>query len=332
MPLLRRRRRTAPPPVVKVKVAPPRPKELEGIYSWISLDRGAVLRNALRWYNEHQHKLVLLSPPSPDEMKLLDKAQKLVLLGEGTSVLGEKEQAWRMALRQYERVWAAKFKLPTVDQAEAEGSTSRRVKQAMGVLESLNKFFGPHGLRISPLFGDGTRQYYEGEVSIPVSELSERSPLEAVLREIPTVAKAKSVVSESGESRLDAAKFFSTLDQLLGEASTWAERSPKEVLRRPPSSTAGASPRATAVPRAAGAGFRSKWSSAAVIRLTGKLPSYKGSHARRFSLIRDGMSISEFVEAQRQAGEHTDLWPIRDGVAKGLLLVEDPNPSPTPAT
>ncbi len=340
--MARRRRYTtatvkaAPKPI---KTAKPTvdPDGLRNAYEWMSVDRVAGFRLAFDWYATNLTALLFGDPLDEARQKHFDRAVKSKAQGDHTTFDGERDTAWTTSLKFYERVWAARS-LPKVEDALAAvdmgTAAPRRVSDVKTVVEMLNgAFAGSATFRVT--FGD-EREAHGTEIAIPVADLTAMvpmTPLRSALRELPTVAKLLSIVTDAatGEQSLDGAAFMAALPTLADKVADWAATGDvakkavgKATVARPTATrTANASPRPVSASRNSP---KIKFANTNVIRVPKPIVHGRtGKAGQAFNLLRDGITFAAYKAAVVAANPKNGNWYVLDtlryAVAHGMATI-----------
>jgi len=194
-------------------------------YEWMPVDKVTSFRLAFEWFNKNQVALLTGHPLDADNQRRHNQAKNAQILGESETEIGGKLQAWRTAIRLFERIWSNR-NLPKVNEAEAVTTPGTRVAQISKVLENLNSVFETQGVKFL-LTAKSQREVCTDGILLPESELSRlisEPPLKVALAEAVGVAKVTAtVVDPDGKSRLDGEKFLANLNTILGQIYVWAE-------------------------------------------------------------------------------------------------------------
>lgn len=310
--------KTAPKPIKVVKPTVD-PDGLKQAYEWLAVDRNAGFKLAFDWYGTNLTALLFGDPLDADRQKSYDRALKSKAQGDHTTFDGERQTAWTTALRFYEKVWASRD-LPKVADALAAvdiGTTpSRRVSDVQTVIGMLNSAYD--GLVTFRMTFGSEREADGNEVLLPVADIAAMvplTPLKSALRELPTVAKLLSIVTdtETGEQSLDGGKFMSTLPTLLDKVADWGAHgnlASKAVGKAPAVRTKRAASTSQKAPRTPGAA-RSKTNTAQVINFVPNVirPSLRGIRSKIADLLRTcgGNTVAQFQAAVATSipGKHT---------------------------
>jgi hypothetical protein len=206
----------------KVDAAP-----LAAAYEWYAVDPLTALRSVLSWYGSNLSALLFQNPLTSEQQRWYDKAVKAQNLGDSAAATeAERIQAWTTAVRLFERVWASKYKLPTID-AIASKPTSRRVAAIQRVLNSLNEVFSEFSVQFRMSTGTDRELTPDG-ILVPEQELVAmvgEPPLRIALTEAVTVAKVKAATrTADGQAELDGDQFFTVLPQVLAAVYAWAAK------------------------------------------------------------------------------------------------------------
>jgi len=225
------RNATAPKPIA---VAAPVLKidKLKAAYDWMPIDKMASLKLAHEWYADAieptdgtPSPLLYMNPLTVDNQKLYDQAVKVRNLANGTPYPEEQMSSYSRSLKQFEKIWGAKFSLPTLDAAAAATDLSPRVANIQTVLNNYNAAFKSFNVKFRITFG-ADRHFSEGEILLPEAEVSRlvgEPPLKAILGEALTVAKVASIVSDgNGGQKLDGALYMANLPRVLTAVYDWA--------------------------------------------------------------------------------------------------------------
>ena len=222
-----------------IKIEPPKIDNdgLRAAYEWLVVDKVPALKLAFEWYAHNTPALLFGDPLDEARQKSYDRAGKSRAIGDSTDFPEEKFTAYGTAIKLYEKTWASRSLLTLEDAQTTITEVSDRVKNVQTVLTSLNTAF--QGMVTFRMTFNAEREYLRGEILIPKVEL-ERSvpltPLKIVLTEVPTVAKALSIVEvdvETGkdadgmtiterQQQLDGEKFMTLLPTLLDNIASWA--------------------------------------------------------------------------------------------------------------
>ena len=195
-------------------------------YEWLAVDRTLGLRMATEWYAANTNALLYGAPLDAARQRDYDRAMKCAALGNNNTVTGERETAWTMGLKGYEKVWDAKA-LPKVTDAISaadNGTVSKRIQAVKTVLDNVNGAFAPVGVRFAPSCG-ADRDFNEDTIWVPQAELEAmcaQPPLKLALTEAATVARVKSFVTVEGKTEMDGALFMTTLPVVLEGVYAWA--------------------------------------------------------------------------------------------------------------
>lgn len=207
-----------PPKPITINRPPIPVGALASAYEWMTKDEEVAFSLAFGWYSENVHALLFGDPFDADRQRAYDRAVKARTLGDQGTTPGEKRQAWTTALRLFEKAWE-KHGLPKVDEVR---TPSKDVEAVANLIADLNAVFASHGVRFRPSAGK-TKELVENSISLPIESLRDgRSPLQVVLSEVPTVAKAISVKETPNGKALDGLAFMANLDAVLRSAGEWA--------------------------------------------------------------------------------------------------------------
>lgn len=337
---MRRARRTqAAPKPIKMTVATLDPDGLRQAYEWMTVDRTASLRLALDWYGANLTTLLHGDPLDADRQKSYERGIKSAAIGSHTTFDGEREASWTMALRMYEKTWANK-NLPSVMQAtqaaDMGSAPTRRVTDVKTVVDMLN---GAYAGVVTFRMTFGSEREFDGEqILVPVAELAAMvpmTPLKSAMRELPTVAKMLSVVTDdAGEKTLDGGKFMETLPTLLDKVSDWASHgdlAKKAVGRAHVASVPRAAKTANGTPRPVSAARNNpkiKFSDRQVISVPAPFVNGNGRAGKAgqaFDLLRNGMTFRQYRDAVVAANPKNGAWYVLDtlrwAVANGRASV-----------
>jgi hypothetical protein len=199
---------------------------LTAAYEWLAVDRTLGLRMATEWYAANTNALLFGAPLDAARQRDYDRAAKCAALGNNNTVTGERETAWTMGLKGYEKVWDAKA-LPKVTDAISaadNGTVSKRIAAVKTVLDNVNGAFAPVGVRFAPSCS-ADRDFNEDTIWVPQAELEAmcaQPPLKLALTEATTVARVKSFVTVDGKTEMDGALFLANLPLVLEGVYAWA--------------------------------------------------------------------------------------------------------------
>ena len=326
-------RRKSPPKPLAHKAPKLDVGGLATAYDWLLADRTLGMKMAVEWYQANIPALIATKQLDPDSMKSYDRAAKAAELGKSSTNPGEKQQAWRTALRTWERIFP-NSPLAKVDEVEKRveenAQPNRNVAAVMTVLEHLNNAFKKSSLTFQPTM-DAERQSVEDVVWVPLTELASlaaAAPIKIALNEVLSVAKTRSIktigihdaiesaANELADLRkkeadgvpsvttLDGAKFMELLPIVLSDVSEWAVtlngRALTSSVRRGKIPTVLTSAPGTHRTSSKAKAAYINYADEAVIHLIksdgGK---YKNISAIRFSVIKDGMTVREYKAATR---------------------------------
>jgi hypothetical protein len=257
---------------------------------------------------------------------------KCAALGNNNTVTGERETAWTMGLKGYEKVWDAKA-LPKVTDAISaadNGTVSKRIQAVKTVLDNVNGAFAPVGVRFAPSCG-ADRDFNEDTIWVPQAELEAmcaQPPLKLALTEATTVARVKSFVTVEGKTEMDGALFMANLPLVLEGVYAWAAQAGGSLTKPVGKVRAAKAPRTPKVPGTSSMNRYARYPDSAIIRLTGTPCRYKAGtpNARYFAVIRDGMAVAEYRKAFQTAkksipGHQAATTQLRYTVDAGLITV-----------
>lgn len=326
----------AAPKPIKVSRPTVDPDGLRQAYEWLPVDRDAGYKLAFDWYATNLTALLYGDPLDEARQKHYDRALKSKAQGDHTTFDGERQTAWTTALKFYERTWEARS-LPKIADALAAvdmgTAPSRRVADIQSVLNMLNGAYeGMATFRVT--FGD-ERESHHTEIALPIADLAAMvpmTPLKSALRELPTVAKLLSIVTdEDGTQTLDGGVFMTMLPTLLDKVSDWAsfgDLAKKAVGKAP---AAAKPPKAPGTARPASAARSSpkiKFSDSQVIRVPAPFVNGNGRAGKAgqaFDLMRDGMTFRQYRDAVVAANPKNGNWYVLDtlrwAVANGRATV-----------
>ena len=336
----RARRTTTAPQPITMKFAKADPDGLRQAYEWMTVDRTTSLRLALDWYNANLTTLLRGDPLDADRQKSYDRGVKSAAIGDHTTFDGEREASWTMALRQFEKTWAAK-NLPTVGeamQASDIGSVPmRRVTDVKTVIEMLNSAYDK--LVTFRITFRSEREFDGEQVLIPIAELTAmvpQTPLKSALGEAVTVAKVLSVAldPETNEKVMDGARFMVVLPEILAKVADWAVTGDlarkavgKATVAKPTVTTAHKSGVAAKV-RAARNNPKIKFRDSDVFRVPKPFVNGNGRTGKAgqaFDLLTDGITYRQYKAAVIKANPKNGGWYVLDtlryAVAHGLATV-----------
>ena len=302
---------------------------LTAAYEWLAVDRTLGLRMATEWYAANTNALLFGAPLDAARQRDYDRAMKCAALGNNNTVTGERETAWTMGLKGYEKVWDAKA-LPKVTDAISaadNGTVSKRIQAVKTVLDNANGAFAPVGVRFAPSCG-ADRDFNEDTIWVPQAELEAmcaQPPLKLALTEATTVARVKSFVTVDGKTEMDGALFMSTLPVVLEGVYAWAAQAGGSLTKPVGEVRAAKSPR---TPKASGAPSapRSKYALTAVIHVViGGNPFRSGSKiARVHDVLKDGMTLASYdaaIHAIPDLKKYTAVEAVARAVKAGLITV-----------
>ena len=194
-------------------------------YEYSALSETLGLRLALEWYQQNITFLLYGKALDTDQQKTYSRAVKAQELGNSSTMEGEQSQAFRTALRQYDKLFGAAHTLPSVDTAvqTMTDKPSKRVEAVKTVLDTLNKAFDnavKFTLTLNP-----DREVVDKEFHLPLAELeaaTTSTPLHLALTEAPNVAQALSIVYQDGSPVLDGAAYMENLPKILTGIAHWA--------------------------------------------------------------------------------------------------------------
>ena len=241
--------RTAPKPI-KFKPIALDLRGLQQAYDWMPVDKVISFRLAFEWYATNIVNLMFGKALTEEQNKDLDRATKLKALGDDSTSEGEKENAWKSALRRYEKIWAEKD-LPKVDTALATTTPDKNVASLQTVLTNLNQVYRNFDVHFRLTSGE-ERESVEKDILLPRTELEQmvgQPPIKTALNEAINVAKVISIVTVEGQQQLDGSLFMTHLPLVLKEVGDWASTTSGiskpvgKILRTP-------TPKATPVPEA----------------------------------------------------------------------------------
>ena len=224
---------------------------LTAAYEWLAVDRTLGLRMATEWYAANTNALLYGAPLDAARQRDYDRAVKCTALGNNNTITGERETAWTMGLKGYEKIWDAKA-LPKVAEAinaADNGTVSKRIAAVKTVLDNVNGAFAPVGVRFAPSCGTD-RDFSENTVWVPQAELEAmcaQPPLKLALTEATTVARVKSFVTVEGKTEMDGMLFLANLPLVLESVYAWAAQAGSSLTKPVGKVRAAKSPRAAKV-------------------------------------------------------------------------------------
>jgi hypothetical protein len=208
---------------------------LTAAYEWLAVDRTLGLRMATEWYAANTNALLYGAPLDAARQRDYDRAVKCTALGNNNTITGERETAWTMGLKGYEKIWDAKA-LPKVAEAinaADNGTVSKRIAAVKTVLDNVNGAFAPVGVRFAPSCGTD-RDFSENTVWVPQAELEAmcaQPPLKLALTEATTVARVKSFVTVEGKTEMDGMLFLANLPLVLESVYAWAAQAGSSLTK-----------------------------------------------------------------------------------------------------
>jgi hypothetical protein len=301
---------------------------LTAAYEWLAVDRTLGLRMATEWYAANTNALLFGAPLDTARQRDYDRAMKCAALGNNNTITGERETAWTMGLKGYEKVWDAKA-LPKVTDAISaadNGTVSKRIAAVKTVLDNVNGAFAPVGIRFAPSCG-ADRDFNEDTIWVPQAELEAmcaQPPLKLALTEATTVARVKSFVTVDGKTEMDGALFMTTLPVVLEGVYAWAAQAGGSLTKPVGKVRAAKSPRTPKAPGAAPT--QTKYAAGTVIHIVNRKYPFSAASMRTklCDAMQDGMTFAAYKRLLNTTPEfkgHSANYMVGLAVQHGLVTI-----------
>jgi hypothetical protein len=248
-----------PPPPVAIVSKPVKPKVKELVAAYKRLLNGNVqarvqaLYDAINWWDAAIMKFLSQKPMEASQLVTYEKGNKARALGMQGITEDERESGLLMALRQYEKIWAAAYQVPVVEDyfkryqavaiklAAAEAALQVKYNE---LLVALNVAFLPTGIQFAVQKSDVARQF-DGVKTILLSQAlakvlitKQRAEglLSVLFSEASTVIKAASIErDDQGRATINVQKTLTVVPQLLGSILQFCDGIPRaKVFRAAP--------------------------------------------------------------------------------------------------
>lgn len=194
-------------------------------YDWFAVDKVIAFKLAFEWYAKNTPLLLFGDPLDDQRQKTLDRGIKSKALGDGSNIMEERTHAYTTAIHLYEKVWPNKD-LPLLDANLNRTDVGQHVTDTLKVLDTLNQFYSDYSVKFRVTYNDD-RELQSGEVLLPKKEVDlmiPMTPIQILIRESTTVAKAASIVTVEGTQTLDGSKFMSTLPEIMQKIAEWSAK------------------------------------------------------------------------------------------------------------
>lgn len=325
MPYRRRRGRgfgmgAGPQPIV-AKAPKTKPNELEKLYRRLATAdiaaRLVALETAiLPWYKTQITAWLAFKALDTAQVKTYDKGCKAEALGNGSSTPEEKEAAYRMAVRQFERLWAADYSLPLIDKAytsvDAGEVKAKLTSAATDPVAVLNMAYEKVGVRFTWTFkSEQSVDLDTLTVSLPhkaeaelTRDLKSRGAMAFALSQFAEVVKLKSVITNAaGAVTLDVSRLFQSIQEATVQLGTFSQAA---APSKPPRASSGTrSPRSSSAQRTPDNPFYRKW-----VREAFELCKQGTTHEALKAAV--GNHYDELLQRVRKGKMGQSTWTVND--------------------
>lgn len=222
-----RRQQPGPPPPIQIIAPVVDERALKTAYDWFLLEPVVGISLVTEWYQNNIPALTYKKALTADQTKSLEKAEKARLLGCSAQLEPEKIQAFRTAIRAYERIWASKA-LPTIDaafNAKDAGEVPANPEVPTQLLDQLNEAYKAFSITFRPTL-DAEHDFVGHVIRIPKMKLDAMMAgplLPAILDEAANVVRCLSIQTENGAAFIDAGQICENLPAVMSMVGAWAQ-------------------------------------------------------------------------------------------------------------